>query len=197
MPGTAEERAQAWTPGEPVRLETARTIIRSMTPDDVTERYIGWFADPDVMQHITMDMNLGRAELLEFVASFDNVERFHFGVFVKESGLHIGWLKFLCDLPNRHGRTTTVIGDRAYWSRGFGFEIRAAVIDFMFDTLRLHKVVSEDYGDNLRAHALDTKLGFRREGILREHERGRAGEWRDVYVYGLLADEWRRRRVPT
>ena len=45
MPRTAEERARPWRPGEPVRLETARTIIRSMTAEDVTDRDIGWFAD--------------------------------------------------------------------------------------------------------------------------------------------------------
>ena len=197
MRGSAGERAKAWEPGQPVRLDTARTIIRSMTADDVTERYVSWFADPKVMQHITMDMNLSRAELLEFVASFDNVERFHFGVFLKESGLHIGWLKILCDPANKRGIMTTVIGDPEYWGRGFGFEMRTAIIDFMFDALGLHKAVSKVYSDTLRAHGLNTKLGFRREGILLEHEVGRGGEWRDVYVYGLLADEWRRRRNPT
>ena len=197
MQGTAEERARPWRPGEPVRLETARTIIRSMTADDVTERYLSWFADAEVMQHITMDMNLSRAELLGFVASFDNAERFHFGVFVKESGLHIGWLKILCDLPNKNGIMTTVIGDRDYWGSGFGFEMRTAIIDFMFDGRGLHKAVSMTYSDSVRAHALNDKLGFRREGTLLEHEVGRAGEWRDVYVYGLLADEWRRRQNTT
>ncbi len=197
MRGSAGERAKAWKPGQPVRLDTARTVIRSMTADDVTERYVSWFADPDVMQHITMDMNLSRAELLEFVASFDNVERFHFGVFLKESGLHIGWLKILCDPANKRGIMTTVIGDPEYWGRGFGFEMRTAIIDFMFDALGLHKAVSMTYSDSLRAHGLNTKLGFRREGILLEHEVGRGGEWRDVYVFGILADEWRRRRNTT
>ncbi|MFQ5617712.1 MAG: GNAT family N-acetyltransferase [Rhodospirillales bacterium] len=194
MRGSAVERAKAWQPGQPVRLDTARTVIRSMTADDVTERYVSWFADAEVMRHITMDMNLSRAELLEFVASFDNAERFHFGVFLKDSGLPIGWLKILCDLPDKRGIMTTVIGDRDYWGRGFGFEMRTAIIDFMFDVLGLHKAVSKVYSDSLPAQGLNTKLGFRREGILLEHEVGRGGEWRDVHVFGILADEWRRRR---
>jgi ribosomal-protein-alanine N-acetyltransferase len=196
MPETFEERVKAWKPGQAVVLDAPRTIIRSMTAEDVTERYVSWFADPEIMQHVTMGMNLSRAELIAFVASFDNAERFHFGVFLKDTGLHIGWLKLLCDPVNRNGILTTVIGDPTYWSLGFGFEMRTAIIDFMFDVLDLHKAVSMVYSDNQRTHALNIKLGFRREGILREEEVGRGGEWRDVHVFGLLAEEWRRRSAP-
>lgn len=185
-----------WRPGQPVTLDAPRCIIRTMTSADVTERYIGCFADPQVMHNITMEMNLNREQLLDFVASFDNAERFHLGVFLKESGLHIGWLKLLCDPVNRKGVTTTVVGDRDYWRQGFGFEMRCAAIDFMFGALNLHKVISMAYGDNPSTHALNSKLGFQREGILREDEVGPNGEWRDVHVFGLLAEEWQQRHGP-
>ena len=196
MQGTDRPTQESWRPGDPVSLEGPRTIIRSMTADDVTARYVGWFSDPEVMRHITMDTDLSRAELVEFVSSFDNAERFHFGVFLKETGLHIGWLKLLCDQVNRKGILTTVIGDPAYWGQGIGFEMRSTVIDFMFDVLDLHKAVSMVYGDNPRTHALNTKLGFLREGILREDEAGPGGERRDVHVFGLLVHEWRQKPAP-
>ncbi len=182
---------EAWTAGAPVSIHTPRTLIRTMTPGDVTERYISWFADPQVMYHITMAMNLTRDQLIDFVASFDNRERFHFGVFMKDSGVHVGWLKVLCDMENRKGVLTTVVGDPDYWGQGIGFEMRSGVIDFMFHVLDLHKAISMVYSDNPRTHALNTKLGFQREGILREDEMGPSGERRDVHVYGLLAREWR------
>lgn len=174
-------------------LDAPRTIIRSMTPDDVTDRYVGWFADSDVMEHVTMELSPSKAELVTFVQSFDNVERFHFGVFLKQTGVHIGWLKILCDPVNQNGIMTTVIGDPDNWGQGFGFEMRTAILDFMFDDLGLHKAISQVYGDNPRTHALNLKLGFQREGILRKEEIGRNGERRDVHVFGLLADEWRQR----
>ena len=183
---------KTWQPGEAVHLDAPRTIIRTMTPADVTDRYVAWFSDPAVMHHITMPMNLTHAELVDFVNSFDNIDRFHFGVFLKENGLHIGWLKLLCDPFNRKGILTTVIGDSAYWGRGIGFEMRSAVIDFMFDVLNLHKAISMVYSDNPRTHALNTKLGFSLEGILREDETGPSGERRDVHVFGLLVHEWRK-----
>jgi ribosomal-protein-alanine N-acetyltransferase len=148
------------------------------------------------MHNITMAMGLDRAELLNFVASFNNRERFHFGVFLKDTGLHIGWLKLLCDMENRKGVMTTVVGDPAYWRRGFGFEMRSALIGFMFDVLDLHKAISMVYSDNPKTHALNTKLGLQLEGILRKDEIGPGGTWRDVHVFGILADEWRQRSGP-
>ena len=186
----------AWKPGHLVTLDSPRLLIRSMTADDVTERYVSWFADPEIMRQIAMPMNPSRAQLLKFVASFDNRARFHLGVFLKDTGLHVGWLKLLCDMTNRGGVLTTVIGDPAYWGRGIGSEMRHAIIDFMFDVLDMHKAVDMVYGDNARAQALNIKLGFQREGILRDFAAGPGATWRDVHVFGLLVDEWRQKAEP-
>lgn len=196
MTESKSDQMPAWSPGQPVSLRGPRCIIRSMTAEDVTDRYVGWFSDPRIMHNITMKMNLSRAELLDFVASFDNRTRFHFGVFLEDSGIHIGWLKLLCDMENSKGVMTTVVGDPDYWRQGFAFEMRSTLIDFMFEELGLHKAISMVYGDNPKTHALNTKLGMQLEGILREDEVGPDGAWRDVHVFAVLADEWRQGTKP-
>jgi RimJ/RimL family protein N-acetyltransferase len=190
MTGAETKSQAAWTPGQPVVLNGPRLCLRSMTAAEVTDRYISWFADPRVMHNITMEMNLGREALLDFVASFNNRDRFHFGVFLQDTGEQIGWMKLLCDQPNRKGQLTTVIGEPDHWGKGYGYEMRALVIDFMFGPLGLHKAISMVYGDNPKTFGLNTKLGFQREGILREDETGPKGERRDVHVFGLLSHEW-------
>lgn len=185
-----------WKPGRAVRLETERTVLLSMTPAHVTDRFVAWFGDPVVMANIAMPLNLSRELLLRYRAGFDNDAGFLLGIFLARSELQIGWLRIFVDRQHDRATTTTVIGDRDYWGRGLGYEVRAATIAFMFEQLGLHKVVARSYSDSDRTHAINRKLGFRREGVLVENERGRDGAWRDVHVYGLLADEWRARRKP-
>lgn len=64
----------------------------------------------------------------------------------------------------------------------------ADALDYGFVRMGLHKVAAETVAANVPARLLLERLGFRQEGLLREHAR-LAGEWVDVVWYGLLADQ--------
>ena len=74
--------------------------------------------------------------------------------------------------------------------RGYAFAACSRLIDHLFREVRLHKVVAHCVADNEPSWRLMEKLGMRREGLHRECTK-LAGGWRDVYWYGLLANEWR------
>lgn len=74
-------------------------------------------------------------------------------------------------------------------------ETRAHLLDFLFDTLKLHKVTGAVYTRNFAAVFNYKAQGFRCEGILREQEQARDGRWLDVYLFGLLEAEWRALRA--
>jgi RimJ/RimL family protein N-acetyltransferase len=65
--------------------------------------------------------------------------------------------------------------------------VSRAVLDYGFVRMGLHKVAEETVAANVPARLLLERLGFRQEGLLREHAR-LAGEWVDIVWYGLLAD---------
>jgi RimJ/RimL family protein N-acetyltransferase len=56
----------------------------------------------------------------------------------------------------------------------------------------VHRVVIDAASANLRSRRIPERLGFTREGVLREAGRGPCG-YQDLVVYGLLDREWRRR----
>jgi ribosomal-protein-serine acetyltransferase len=105
------------------------------------------------------------------------------GELVGVIGFHrIGW-------ANR----ATEIG---YWldaaTQGRGVMTRAcrAMVDHAFGELGLHRVEIRCAPGNTRSCAIPERLGFTREGVLRQ------AEWLydrfvDSVVYGLLEDEWR------
>ncbi len=62
-------------------------------------------------------------------------------------------------------------------------------LEYAFDELNLHRVTSIIYAFNKPSWKLLEFLGAQRELILKDHIT-RNGVWHDVYVYGLLKDEF-------
>ncbi len=72
--------------------------------------------------------------------------------------------------------------------QGYMHEALQQVLAYLFGTLHLHRVEAEiDPRNAPSAHVLE-RLGFRREGVLRQRWRIQ-GELADSAVYGLLADD--------
>lgn len=97
----------------------------------------------------------------------------------------------LTDVATRSG--TAELG---YWiapdAQGNGYCTAAsrALVGNAFDERRLHKVTAQVAAFNEASRRVLEKVGFEREGTLRE-EWYTDGGYVDVYRYGLLADEWR------
>jgi RimJ/RimL family protein N-acetyltransferase len=90
---------------------------------------------------------------------------------------------------HRHAWLSIAIGESAHQGRGYGAEALRLALQFAFQELNLHRVQLTVFSYNLRAIALYEKLGFMREGVYREHLQ-RDGKRHDMYLYGLLCDEW-------
>jgi len=61
---------------------------------------------------------------------------------------------------------------------------------YAFGTLQMHKLCGETFSFNRRGNAFFKKLGFRQEGLFREHIL-KNGVYEDVILYALLEDEWK------
>lgn len=79
--------------------------------------------------------------------------------------------------------------NRRYWRRGFMQQALEAVIDFAFGTLGLHRIEADVDTQNAASLGILEKLGFRREGLLRERWFV-YDEWQDSVVLGLLRQDW-------
>ena len=83
----------------------------------------------------------------------------------------------------------------AYWllpeyhGEGYATEAMELLLDHVFDTCDVRGVEARAFSHNDASQALLDRLGFVREGELRE-KRFVEGAYRAEYVYGLLRDEW-------
>jgi [ribosomal protein S5]-alanine N-acetyltransferase len=96
----------------------------------------------------------------------------------------------LAELSRRDRRA--VIGTwlgRRWWGSGANREVKALVARLAFVHLGLDRLGAYADVENGRSQAALARLGFVREGLLRRwHRHGESAH--DVYVYGLLREEW-------
>jgi RimJ/RimL family protein N-acetyltransferase len=190
----------SWEPGALLSLTTRRFIIRSMTREDVTERFLGWLADPGVMVGLNLPRKrLSRLQAVRWVLGHDNRSRFFLAVCPRPEGEPIGFFTVVCDNAHNTAETSVVIGERDWWGKDVVKEARTALLDFLFDTLRMHKVIGRPHGRNFSSIYNYQVLGFRCEAVLREQMRAIDGDADadvrlDQLIFGMLRSEWQARR---
>src|SRR4029079_2721282 len=82
---------------------------------------------------------------------------------------------------------------REHWGQGFMHEALIAVVDYAFGPIALRRLEADTHPHNERSIPALERLGFSREGLLRE--RWQVGnEISDTLYLGLLAHEWHARR---
>jgi [ribosomal protein S5]-alanine N-acetyltransferase len=74
------------------------------------------------------------------------------------------------------------------WGKGYATDAARIMIRFGFDQLQLHRITAAVGPDNTASHATVDRLGFTREGTLRDHVFTN-GAWRDSVLYSILAHE--------
>jgi [ribosomal protein S5]-alanine N-acetyltransferase len=94
------------------------------------------------------------------------------------------------DRRNRHAEIAIQIGERAYWSRGYGSDAVLAFLGYLFHELNLHKVWLRTEAHNIRAQRAYEKCGFQCDGVFREHV-FLGGQYHDSIVMSITEDEYR------
>jgi RimJ/RimL family protein N-acetyltransferase len=77
-------------------------------------------------------------------------------------------------------------------SMAYAHMMIAAVMAIVFADMGFNRLISEVLTTNERVVALHERVGFVREGVLREHVRRDDGVY-DVVVLSMLAEEWQAR----
>jgi len=180
-----------WQPGTPLKLETERFVVRSVIARDVGSNYMTWAKDPNVMETLNLPpRQLTLGQLVRYVERFNNKTSFHLGVFLKETGVQIGFYSVYVDASNMIAQTNVVVGDRAWWGKRVVLETRAAIIDFLFDVIGVDKVWGLPLARNVPSVFNYKAQGFKCEGVLRQHRKSVVGGRADQLAFGLLKSEW-------
>lgn len=174
-------------------IDAPRIRLRWLTARDV-DAVFAVFSDPRMMRYWSTPAMTERAEaeaLLERIhEQFRSKSAFQWGVERKDDGQLLGTCTlFHVDEGNMRCELGYCLAS-AYWSQGYMREALTALFDFSFGTIKLRRLEADVDPRNENSLRILDKLGFQREGLLRERWNV-GGEIQDTTLLGLLAKEWR------
>jgi RimJ/RimL family protein N-acetyltransferase len=176
----------------PPTLHTARLRLRPFTSQDA-DALFALHSSAHVLRYWDAPPWTERARADRFIAACGQMAEDGSGVRLAidraSDGAFIGW----CGLTrwNRDHRSASMgycLHDGA-WGNGYATEAARALLKWAFQTLELNRVQAETDTRNAASARVLEKLGFVREGTLRE-DCVVNGEVSDSWVYGLLRREW-------
>lgn len=175
------------------RLETERLILRQMTMDDL-EFYFKHFSIREIEEGsgypAPKDLDAARDEVQRFIIDlYENGLGYRWGIAKKGEDDLIGTCGYY--LWNREARKAAIGYDLEpeYWGQGIMTEALAEMIRFGFKEMDLNRIQVSIEPSNERSLRLVQRLGFKREGVLRDNYFFK-GVYQDDVMFSLLRREW-------
>lgn len=166
-------------------------MLREYRREDL-EDIRAWVNDPAVTRYLGGG-SLLKPQTCEMTRAFLEAKLaggYQFVIARLSDGAYLGQID-ACDLDliNRRAEIGIVLGDKSWQGRGYGTEALGLMVKYLFTQVNLNRVTLQVEAENAAAIRCYEKCGFRQEGVLRSHV-FREGMYRDVWVMGLLRDEW-------
>lgn len=157
-----------------------------MTEKDL-KQVLSWRNHPDIRRYMYSQHDISVEEHAAWFAQVSKEPGRHLLIFEVDS-TPFGFI-------NIH---QIAVGGVAEWGfyaapdslKGTGDALGHAALRYAFEAVELHKLCGHALAFNQRSIRFHLKLGFKREGRLRQHHFD-GQQYHNVVCFGLLADEWR------
>lgn len=143
-------------------LETPRLRLEPFPDDLLTERYVAWLNDPEVVRFSEQRHRVHTLESCrEFVGSFAGTPNGLWAIREKARNLrHIGNISTEVDLAAGTGDIRILVGERDCWGSGLGAEAWIAVMEHLFNDLGLARVTAGTILENMGMRRIMAKSGM-------------------------------------
>src|SRR5688572_16521432 len=173
-------------------IETSRLCLRWISTSDVDAFYTV-YSNPEVMRYWSTPPLVDRAaaskDVTEIHDMFKRREMMKWGIALRPDDTLVGTVTlFHPDFLHRRAEIGYALG-RAQWGHGYMQEALKAVLNYAFTVLNFHRIEADVDPRNAASIRTLERLGFQREGYLRERWHVN-GEIQDALFYGLLRREW-------
>ncbi|WP_249977979.1 GNAT family N-acetyltransferase [Vreelandella olivaria] len=172
-------------------IKTGRLVLRPLKLTDA-EALLTIFSDPDVMKYWNTAPWNSLEDAMSFIkestAAMDRQESITLGIMLEATSELIGkCMLFSYESESKRAEIGFGIG-KQYWGYGFVSEAGEALIKYGFESLGLRRIEAEIDPENISSGRALERLGFIKEGLLRQRWEIN-GVVSDSALYGLLAGD--------
>lgn len=172
--------------------------LRAVEREDIPN-FVRWFNDPEVCEGLLMYRPWSTADeerWFEGLAGRKDDFVFALDALIDDRWVHIGSIGLHnVDWKESHCIFGIAMGEKQYWSRGYGTKATKTILRYAFHEMNLHRVELEVFDSNKRAIRCYEKAGFRHEGVRRQvHFHN--GQYHDSLRMSILRDEFNQAADP-
>ena len=173
-------------------VNASRVALTSLQHSDA-DTIFTIYSDPEAMRYWSTVVMTDRAEAVALIESvhrlFAEQSLLQWGVVRRDDARLIGTVTLASlDAQNMRAELGFMLS-RDCWGQGYMREGLVALLGYAFDKLGLKRIEADVDPLNAASLGLLQRLGFQREGLLRE--RWRVGDGiQDSVILGLLSREW-------
>jgi ribosomal-protein-alanine N-acetyltransferase len=170
-------------------LETARLRLVPFSERHLTERYVSWLNNTEVVRYSEQRHKYHTIESCrEFWLSFDQTTHYYWAIEEIKTSRHIGNIDAHIDLPNKVADIAIIIGEKKTWGQGYGGEAWVSVLDHLLGAARMRKVTAGTMATNLGMLGIIGNAGMIEEGRRRKNHLQDENEV-DLILFARFADD--------
>ena len=182
-----------------VEVDPQKVVLRQLSLNDVSEKYIGWLNDPEVYQFMGLrhKIPVTQQDVIRYVETCNKNKRHHWGIF--NDGEHVG--NVTCGYYERNchwADISNIIGEKKFRETNLAKFALVGAIDYLFNIAGLHRLQAGTVSLHFASIALLTNIGMRKEAVLKKASIV-DNKYVDSMIFGILKEEWLKRnsKIPS
>ena len=176
-----------------------KIFLRPLLEEDVIEKYLSWFKDPEVTNFLEVDGNsLTKQKVIDYIEEGKKTKTYYmYAVCLTENKKQIGNIK-VGPINHKHGLSdlVVVIGDKKYWGKGLASEAIKKGMEIAFKEYNIRKLSGSIHSGNAGSIKAYTNAGWFIEGTLKDQFVVN-GEFHDRIMVGCFNPKYYKKRGKT
>ena len=170
-------------------MQDARITIRKFEKSDIPKK-VEWINNPANNRFLHYNIPLSVEGTERWFDSHQG-ETTRYDAVIEADGVPVGTIGLLSiDRKNSKAEYYIAMGETAYKGKGVAKEASRLILAYGFEELGLNRIYLFTEADNIAAQKLFERVGFKREGILKQDVYSH-GAFADRIAYGILKEDWK------
>lgn len=166
----------------------SRVVLRPFTAQDISDRYVGWLSDPEVVRYSNQRLRSHSLQSCQsYLASFAGSDNLFVGICRKDDGLLVGTMTAYVSAYHGTADMGIMIGERTVWGQGYGQDAWNTLLQALLQSPGIRKVTAGTLAGNAPMLRLIERSGMQFEGARKEQELI-DGKPFDIRYYGRFRD---------
>jgi RimJ/RimL family protein N-acetyltransferase len=167
-----------------------KVYLRYLEKTDVNDTYLEMINDAETVKFLDNPSKKTKAQLLKYFNQIKKNKNFHFfAIIEKKTNEYVGNAKIgpIIQIHKRTGFGRLI--HKKFHNKGYGSEVTTLLIKFIFEKLKLQRIILGNRVKNISSYKSNLKAGLESEAILKKYDYSN-GKYEDVYLVGLSRERY-------